>query len=170
MVRHDVAHVFRLPLNSVRIIVPYIGGGYGSKSYTKIEPLVAACSWKSGRPVKLQLSVEEAFLTTRGDDARVRIRTAVDAQGHLVARQATIHLNTGAYAENSPMVCRKAANRIVGPYRIPNVKIDCFAVYTNTVPASSYRGLGGAQVTFPGESQMDELAEMLRQRSRRNFA
>jgi CO/xanthine dehydrogenase Mo-binding subunit len=159
MVRHDVAHVFGLPLNSVRVIVPYIGGGYGSKSYTKIEPLVAACSWKAGRPVKLQLSVEEAFLTTRGDDARVRIRTATDANGTLVARQATIHLNTGAYAENSPMVCRKAANRIVGPYRIPNVKIDCFAVYTNTVPASSYRGLGGAQVTFPGESQMDELAE-----------
>ncbi len=160
MVRHDVAQVFGLPLNSVRVIVPYIGGGYGSKSYTKIEPLVAACSWKSGRPVKLQLSVEEAFLTTRGDDARVRIRTAVDAKGQLVARQATIYLNTGAYAENSPMVCRKAANRIVGPYRIPNVKIDCLAVYTNTVPASSYRGLGGAQVTFPGESQIDELAEM----------
>jgi CO/xanthine dehydrogenase Mo-binding subunit len=160
MVRHDLAQVFGLPLNSVRVIVPYIGGGYGSKSYTKIEPLVAACSWKSGRPVKLQLSVEEAFLTTRGDDARVRIRTAVDANGQLVARQATIHLNTGAYAENSPMVSRKAANRIVGPYRIPNVKIDCFAVYTNTVPASSYRGLGGAQVTFPGESQIDELAEM----------
>jgi CO/xanthine dehydrogenase Mo-binding subunit len=159
MVRHDVAHVFGLPLNSVRVIVPYIGGGYGSKSYTKIEPLVSACSWKAGRPVKLQLSVEEAFLTTRGDDARVRIRTATDTNGKLLARQATIHLNTGAYAENSPMVCRKAANRIVGPYRIPNVKIDCFAVYTNTVPASSYRGLGGAQVTFPGESQMDELAE-----------
>ncbi len=108
MVRHDLASVFGLPLNSVRVIVPYVGGGYGSKSYTKIEPLVAACSWKAGRPVKLQLSVEEAFLTTRGDDARVRIRTAVDAQGRLVARQATIHLNTGAYAENSPMVCRKA--------------------------------------------------------------
>ncbi len=161
MVRHDLASVFGLPLNSVRVVVPYVGGGYGSKSYTKIEPLVAACSWKAGRPVKLQLSVEEAFLTTRGDDARVRIRTAVDANGKLVARQATIHMNTGAYAENSPMVCRKASNRIIGPYRIPNVKIDCFAVYTNTVPASSYRGLGAAQVTFPGESQMEELAEKL---------
>jgi CO/xanthine dehydrogenase Mo-binding subunit len=159
MVRHDLAAVFGLPLNSVRVIVPYVGGGYGSKSYTKIEPLVAACSWKAGRPVKLQLSVEEAFLTTRSDDARVRMRTAVDAKGALVARQATIHLNTGAYAENSPMVARKAANRIVGPYRIANVRIDCLAVYTNTVPASSYRGLGAAQVTFPGESQIDELAE-----------
>ena len=161
MVRHDLAHVFGMPLNSVRVIVPYVGGGYGSKSYTKIEPLVAACSWKAGRPVKLQLSVEEAFLTTRGDDARCAFAQRSMRNGRLLARAATIHLNTGAYAENSPMVCRKAANRIVGPYRIPNVKIDCMAVYTNTVPASSYRGLGAAQVTFPGESQIDELAEKL---------
>jgi CO/xanthine dehydrogenase Mo-binding subunit len=161
MVRHDLAEVFELPLNSVRVIVPYVGGGYGSKSYTKIEPLTAACSWKVSRPVKLQLSVEEAFLTTRSDDARVYIRTAVDREGKLVAKQATIHLNTGAYAENSPMVCRKAANRIVGPYRFPNVKIDCLAIYTNTVPASSYRGLGAAQITFPVESQMDELAHKI---------
>jgi CO/xanthine dehydrogenase Mo-binding subunit len=161
MVRHDLAEVFDLPLNSVRVIVPYVGGGYGSKSYTKIEPLTAACSWKVSRPVKLQLNVEEAFLTTRSDDARVYIRTAVDRKGKLVAKQATIHLNTGAYAENSPMVCRKAANRIVGPYRFPNVKIDCLAIYTNTVPASSYRGLGAAQITFPVESQMDELAHKI---------
>ena len=161
MVRHDLAEVFDLPLNSVRVIVPYVGGGYGSKSYTKIEPLTAACSWKVSRPVKLQLNVEEAFLTTRSDDARVYIRTAVDRDGKLIAKQATIHLNTGAYAENSPMVCRKAANRIVGPYRFPNVKIDCLAIYTNTVPASSYRGLGAAQITFPVESQMDELAHKI---------
>jgi CO/xanthine dehydrogenase Mo-binding subunit len=161
MVRHDLAEVFELPLNSVRVVVPYVGGGYGSKSYTKIEPLTAACSWKVSRPVKLQLSVEEAFLTTRSDDARVRIRTAVDRNGKLIAKQATVHLDTGAYAENSPMVCRKAANRIVGPYRFPNVRIDCLAIYTNTVPASSYRGLGAAQITFPVESQMDELAHKI---------
>ncbi|MFN7949717.1 MAG: xanthine dehydrogenase family protein molybdopterin-binding subunit [Blastocatellia bacterium] len=161
MVRHDLATIFDLPLNRVRMIVPFVGGGYGSKSYTKIEPLAAVCSWKTGRPVRLQLSVEEAFLTTRQDDARVRIRTAVDARGQITARQATIHLNTGAYAENSPLVCKKAANRIIGPYRIPNVSIDCFAVYTNTVPASSYRGFGAAQVTFPAESQIEELAELL---------
>jgi CO/xanthine dehydrogenase Mo-binding subunit len=161
MVRHDLAEVFDLPLNSVRVIVPYVGGGYGSKSYTKIEPLTAACSWKVSRPVKLQLSVEEAFLTTRSDDARVHIKTAVDANGKLVAKRATIHLNTGAYAENSPMVCRKAANRIVGPYSFANVRIDCLAIYTNTVPASSYRGLGAAQITFPMESQMDELAHAI---------
>src|SRR4029077_11583053 len=81
IVRHDLAKIFGLSLNSVRVIVPYVGGGYGSKSYTKLEPLVSACSWKTGRPVKLRLNVEEAMLTTRSDDARVRIRTAVDARG-----------------------------------------------------------------------------------------
>ena len=141
--------------------MPFIGGGYGSKSYTKIEPLTAACSWKARRPVKLQLSIEEAMLTTRNDDARVRIRTGVDREGRLLALEATIHLNTGAYAENSPLVARRAANRIIGPYRIPNVKVDCYAVYTNTVPASSFRGFGATQVTFPRESQIDELAERL---------
>ncbi len=161
MVRYDLARVFSMPLNRVRMIVPFVGGGYGSKSYTKIEPLVAACSWKAGRPVKLQLSVEEAFLTTRGDDARVHIQTAVDAQGKLTARKATIYLDTGAYAENSPLVCKKAANRILGAYRFPNVNVEAFAVYTNKVPASSYRGFGAAQVTFPGESQMEQLAEKL---------
>lgn len=161
MVRHDLAAVFDLPLNRVRIVVPFVGGGYGSKSYTKIEPLVAACSWKAGRPVKLQLSVEEAFLTTRGDDARTWIRTGADSEGRLVARHAIIHMNTGAYAENSPLVAKKTANRIIGPYRIPNVKIDCYAVYTNTVPASSFRGFGAAPASFPAECQLEELAEKL---------
>jgi len=158
MVRHDLTSVFNLPVNQIRLIVPYVGGGYGSKSYTKIEPLVAACSWKAKRPVKLQLTVEEAMLTTRSDDALTWMRTAVDANGKIIARQARIYMNTGAYAENSPLVCEKATNRCVGPYSIPNVQIDTYSVYTNTVPASSYRGFGCAQVTMAGESQIDELA------------
>jgi len=86
------------------------------------------------------------------------MRTAVDAHGKIIARQARIYMNTGAYAENSPLVCEKATNRTVGPYSIPNVQIDTYSVYTNTVPASSYRGFGCAQVTMAGESQIDELA------------
>lgn len=158
MVRHDLKTVFNLPVSQVRLIVPFVGGGYGSKSYTKIEPLVAACAWKARRPVKLQLSVEEAMLTTRGDDALTWMRTAVDANGKIIARQAKIYMNTGAYAENSPLVCEKSSNRCVGPYAIPNVRIDNYSVYTTTVPASSFRGFGCAQVTMAGESQIDELA------------
>ncbi len=158
MVRHDLKSVFNLPVSQVRLIVPFVGGGYGSKSYTKIEPLVAACSWKAKRPVKLQLTVEEAMLTTRSDDASTWMRTAVDANGKIIARQAKIFMNTGAYAENSPLVVEKSTNRCVGPYAIPNVLIENCSTYTNTVPASSYRGFGCAQVTLPGESQIDELA------------
>ena len=158
MVRHDLKSIFNLPVSKVRLIVPFVGGGYGSKSYTKVEPLTAACSWKAKRPVKLQLTVEEAMLTTRSDDAYTWMRTAVDKNGKIIARQAKILMNTGAYAENSPLVVEKSTNRCVGPYAIPNVLIENSSLYTNTVPASSYRGFGCAQVTLPGESQIDELA------------
>jgi CO/xanthine dehydrogenase Mo-binding subunit len=161
MVREDLAHCFSLPLSAVRVVVPYVGGGYGSKSYTKIEPLVAALALKAGRPVKLALSVEESILTTRGDSAKVRLRSAFDAGGYLLAREAEIFLNSGAYAENSPLVARKAANRLAGPYRIPALRVDSHSVYTNTAPASSFRGFGTPQGVFAGESQMDEAAERL---------
>lgn len=161
MVREDLAHCFDLPLSGVRVIVPYVGGGYGSKSYTKIEPLTAALALRAGRPVRLALSIEESILTTRGDAAIVRLRSAFDRDGHLLGRQATILLDTGAYAENSPLVGRKAANRLGGPYRIPALEVTCSTVYTNTAPASSFRGFGAPQVTLAGESQMDEAAERL---------
>ena len=161
MVRHDLASVFGVPLNKVRVIVPYVGGGYGSKSYTKIEPLTAACSLHVNRPVKLQLSLNESMLTTRCDSAQVHVRTAADKNGNLLARQAEIYMDTGAYAENSPLVCSKMANRIVGPYKIPNVKVSAYAIYTNSAPASSFRGFGATQVSFAAESQMDELADKI---------
>ncbi|HYY87941.1 MAG TPA: xanthine dehydrogenase family protein molybdopterin-binding subunit, partial [Chloroflexota bacterium] len=163
IVRHDVAEVFGLPLNRVRLVTPFVGGGYGAKSYTKIEPLAAVCSWKAKRPVRLLLTVEESILTTRADDSRVHIKTAVDANGKLLGRQAMIYLNTGAYAENSPLVCAKTAIRILGPYVYEAVDITSYAVYTNTCPASSYRGFGISQVGLPAEGQMDELATRLGQ-------
>jgi CO/xanthine dehydrogenase Mo-binding subunit len=161
MVREDLAHCFGLPLSAVRVVVPYVGGGYGSKSYTKIEPLVAALALAVGRPVKLALSVEEAILTTRGDAAKVRLRSAFDQHGRLLAREAEVWLNSGAYAENSPLVARKAANRLGGPYRIPALRVDVHSVYTNTAPSSSFRGFGAPLVVFAGESQMDEAGEQL---------
>jgi CO/xanthine dehydrogenase Mo-binding subunit len=161
MVREDLAHCFDLPLSAVRVIVPYVGGGYGSKSYTKVEPLTAALALRAGRPVRLALTIDESILTTRGDAATVRIRSAFDREGHLLGRQATILLDTGGYAENSPLVGRKAANRLGGPYRIPALEVTCSTVYTNTNPASSFRGFGAPQVTLAGESQMDEAAERL---------
>ena len=161
MVREDLAHCFRLPLSSVRVVVPYVGGGYGSKSYTKIEPLTAALALRAGRPVRLALSVDESIVTTRGDAASIHLRTAFDGAGRILGRQARILLNTGGYAENSPLVGRKAANRLGGPYRIPALDVTCAVIYTNTAPASSFRGFGAPQATLAGESQIDEAAERL---------
>ena len=161
MVRDDLAHCFGLPLAKVRVTVPYVGGGYGSKSYTKIEPLTAALALRAGRPVRLALGVEEAILTTRGDAAIVRLKTAFDRDGRILGRTGRILLDTGGYAENSPLVGRKAANRLGGPYRIPALDVTCDVVYTNTAPASSFRGFGAPQVTLAGESQIDEAAARL---------
>ena len=77
----------------------------------------------------------------------------------MIARQAAIYLNIGAYAENSPLVSAKAAIRILGPYRYEAVEVVSYAVYTNTCPASSYRGFGINQVALAAEVQMDELAQ-----------
>jgi CO/xanthine dehydrogenase Mo-binding subunit len=161
MVREDLAGCFGLPLSAVRVIVPYVGGGYGSKSYTKIEPLTAALALRAGRPVRLALTVAEAILTTRGDAARINLVTGFDRDGHILARRATIELDSGAYAENSPLVARKAANRLGGPYRIGALDVTATSVYTNTAPASSFRGFGAPQVTFAGESQVNEAAARL---------
>jgi CO/xanthine dehydrogenase Mo-binding subunit len=161
MVRMDLARVFNLPLAQVRVEVPYLGGGYGSKSYTKIEPLAAVGSWITGRPVQVVLDVEEAIYTTRADSADVTARSAFDSDGHILAREFDIVLDSGAYADNSPLVLAKAVNRCFGPYRVPNLRIRGRAVYTTTSPASSYRGFGAPQGALAGETNLDQAAQRL---------
>jgi CO/xanthine dehydrogenase Mo-binding subunit len=161
MVRADLARIFDLPLARVRVEVPYLGGGYGSKSYTKVEPLAAVGSWACGRPVKLVLDVEEAIYTTRADSADVSVRSAFDADGRIVARDFGLVLDSGAYADNSPLVLAKAVNRCFGPYRVPNVRVRGRSVYTNTSPASSYRGFGAPLGSLAGELNLEQAAQRL---------
>lgn len=161
MVRDDLARVFNLPLSKVRVTSPYLGGGYGTKSYTKVEPLAAVGSWAVGRPVKLVLTVEEAIYTTRVDSAEIRVRSAFSADGTILAREFDILVDSGAYADNSPLVLAKMVNRCFGPYRVPNVRVRGRSVYTNTSPASSYRGFGAPQGNFAGETNLDRAAEQL---------
>ena len=161
MVRKELARMFSLPLAAVRVEVPYIGGGYGTKSYTKLEPLAAAVSWASGRPVKVTTDVEAAMYTTRADGAVVTVRTGFDADARICARDIDIRFDTGAYADNSPLVLTKSINRSFGPYRMPNLRVRGVAAYTNTSPASSYRGFGAPQAALAGELNMDMAADRL---------
>jgi len=159
--REHIAAVFHVPLNKVRVIVPYVGGGYGGKLSVKTEPLVVALSWKAKRPVKIVHSVEESFKTVSRHPARYRVKTGVGRDGRLIARQCEIFMDTGAYADAGPRVTQKAGYRAVGPYRIPHVKTDAYTVYSNTVPAGAFRGFGTLQVTWAYESQMDIIAQKL---------
>jgi CO/xanthine dehydrogenase Mo-binding subunit len=159
--REHLADIFRVPQNKVRVIVPYVGAGYGGKLSVKTEPLAAALSAKINRPVRLAHSIEESFKTVTRHPARVRIKTGVTNEGKLVARECLIHMETGAYADAGPRVTQKAGYRCFGPYKIPHVKTDAYTVYTNTVPAGAYRGFGTLQVAWAYESQMDIIAAKL---------
>jgi CO/xanthine dehydrogenase Mo-binding subunit len=160
-VRAQLAEIFQLPEAQVRVIVHTLGGAYGSKSYPKIEPITAVLAWKARRPVKIVLQREEDFLTCTKHQAVLHLKTGVDANGHIVARKATCYYNAGAYADISPRLIKNAGYGIAGPYRIPNVWIDSFAVYTNIVPAGAFRGYGVSQAAWAYESQMDMMAEVL---------
>lgn len=161
MVREDLARIFHLPLSRVRVRVPLIGGGYGSKSYTKVEPLAAVGSWYCRRPVKVVLDVEESIYTTRADAAQVWVRSGFTTDGDLMARDIDIVLDSGAYADNSPLVLAKAVNRASGPYRVPNLRVRGRSVFTNTTPASSYRGFGAPQGNLASEVNLEQAADAL---------
>ncbi len=160
-VRQELAELFGLPLAHVQLIVPLVGGAFGGKCYTKLEPLAAALAARVGRPVRLALSLEESAHTSCRHAVRVRLRTAVRGDGTLLAREAEVALDTGAYADIGPRVATKAGYRAAGPYRIPALRLEARCVYTHNVPAGAYRGYGIPQVTWASESQMDAIAERL---------
>jgi CO/xanthine dehydrogenase Mo-binding subunit len=159
--RDHLSGIFRLPCSRIRVIVPYVGGGYGGKLYVKCEPIAAALSWMTRRPVRLQLSVNESFKTVTRHPARVTVKTGVTKDGKLIARECQVYMDTGAYADAGPRVTQKAGYRALGPYRIPYAKVEAYGVYTNTVPAGAFRGFGALQVTWAYESQMDMIADRL---------
>jgi CO/xanthine dehydrogenase Mo-binding subunit len=159
--RDHLSGIFGLPLSRIRVIVPYVGGGYGGKLYVKAEPIAATLSWMTRRPVRLLLSVNESFKTVTRHPARVTVKTGVTKDGRLIARDCQVYMDTGAYADAGPRVTQKAAYRSLGPYNIPYAKVEAYGVYTNVVPAGAFRGFGALQVTWAYESQMDMIADRL---------
>jgi CO/xanthine dehydrogenase Mo-binding subunit len=158
LVRAEIAALFQVPISSVRIVVPYLGGGFGSKSYTKMEPITVALARKAGRPVRIQNRVSESMVTTRRHGMRCRMRTALNREGRLLGREVECWFDTGAYADNGPRVTATAGDAAPGPYRWAAYRVDAACVYTNTAPAGSYRAFGATHLQWIGELQIDELA------------
>ena len=157
----QLAKVFNLPLNRVRVVVPPVGGGYGGKNHARIEPVVALLARKARRPVEWVLTREEVFLTGRRFGALVKMKTGFKRDGRLIARKVEAWYDMGAYALSGPANTKNACLIAGGPYNIPHRAYTTHAVYTNLPPAGPYRGVGASHVCWAYESEMDEIARRL---------
>jgi CO/xanthine dehydrogenase Mo-binding subunit len=158
----DVARILDLPDNKVRVITPYVGGGFGGKEDMTVEPYLGIVVALTGRPTRMIWSRQESLQARQNRHAvRMRYRTGADSEGRLVAMDIDILSDGGAYALLSALVLLYSTTCATGPYRCPNVRIRARTVYTNHTPCSAMRGFGGMQVTLGYEGQMDLLAEKL---------
>ncbi len=159
----DVANVLGLPHARVRLIAPYIGGGFGGKEDVTVEVFLGLLVWKTKRPVRLCYSREESILSpTKRHPFVMRYKHGAKRDGTLVALEVELISDAGAYAYLSPLTLLYAMVHAAGPYRVPHVKVDGVSVLTNNPPTSAFRGFGSAQPAFAYESQMDALARALR--------
>jgi CO/xanthine dehydrogenase Mo-binding subunit len=160
-VQEQLAQIFKLPENQVRVIVPPLGGGYGGKTHARLEPALALLARKARRPVQWVLTRDEVFLTGRRYGAVVKIKTGAKRDGTIVARKVEVFYEIGAYALNGPVNAKTGCYVSSGPYNIPNRHLSTYAVYTNLPPTGPFRGVGVSHVCWAYESEMDDIARRL---------
>jgi xanthine dehydrogenase molybdenum-binding subunit len=160
--RGQVAATLGVEPEAVRVVATLMGGGFGGKEDITGQIHAALLAERTGRPVKMLYSRQESLLVHPKRHATViRIRTGARNDGRLTAVEATLYGDAGAYASLSEKVLARATTHAAGPYDVPNVKIDCFAMYTNNAPSGALRGFGVTQSCFAVESNMDTLAKTL---------
>ena len=163
LTRRALCALFDLPLEMVRVYCERVGGGFGGKQEMLTEDIVALAVLRTGRPVKLEFTRPEQFLSapTR-HPMRVTVTLGARPDGVLTAMHLRVVSNAGAYGNHSPGVLFHGCGECHEVYRCPNKQIDGYAVYTNTLPSGAFRGYGLSQTIFAVESAMDELAAKLR--------
>jgi CO/xanthine dehydrogenase Mo-binding subunit/aerobic-type carbon monoxide dehydrogenase small subunit (CoxS/CutS family) len=161
--RFGLMGIFNLPANKIRIICPYLGGGFGSKSEPHSIYVVAIqASMNLGRPVKMFHSRDEEFMSSRTRHPEIiDIKTGVKADGTITARSARVILDNGAYTSYGPGVSLTQSMLGGAVYRIPAYRYDGYTVYTNTPFGGAFRGFGSPQFTFAAECHTDLIAERL---------
>jgi CO/xanthine dehydrogenase Mo-binding subunit len=165
--QHQIAHMLDLPLEQVRVIYAPAGGSFGGREDMSVQHLLALaafCLNKRGirRPVKIVWHREESF---RGHHKRhpyyMHFRSAASEEGKLLALEATLIADIGAYSSSSPAVLNNAVSMAPGAYEVPHVKVDGYNVFTNNIVCGAFRGFGALQATFGVEMQMSKLADAL---------
>jgi xanthine dehydrogenase D subunit len=158
----QVADCLGLPAEKVRLSLAGVGGAFGGREDVSMQVHACLLALRTGRPVKMVYSREESFFGhVHRHPARLEYEHGATADGRLVYVKARILLDGGAYASTSAAVCANAATLGIGPYDVPNVRMDAYAVYTNNPPCGAMRGFGAVQACFAYESQMDKLAAAL---------
>src|SRR5262245_8365489 len=160
VIQRQIAGIFKVSLADVRVIVFTLGGGFGGKLNCKLEPAAVLLAKKTGRPIRIVARRAECFLLGVQHECKIRLKTGVKRDGTLVAVEAFCYYNSGAYGDTSPnLITRGYA--ATGPYRVPNLYMDSYGVYTNTAPSAAFRGYGITQVAWAHETQMDIIADAL---------
>ena len=160
--RRYLAKSLMRPINSIRVKATKIGGGFGGKLELLVEPYAVLLAQKCGRPVQIVYPRDEEFLaTTPRHKTYFWVKSGIKKDGTLVARQARFIYDTGAYSGNGPTTVTLSSQLISGLYRIPNLFIEGYCVYTNKMNCGSMRGPSGPQTTFAMESHMDNLAHKI---------
>ena len=161
-IQTTLAEILQLPPSKVRIIVPGIGGGFGGKLRVGVEHFAAFLAKATGRPVKvITTSEEELTAAYPRQGTVVELKTGVTKDGRITAKAGRIWFDTGAFAGSGPGVASVATLVLAGPYKIPNLHLEGFAVYTNKTNCGSFRAPSGPQANFAVESQMDVIADAL---------
>lgn len=160
--RSQIAATLGVPEDRIRVVNCLIGGGFGGKEDVSVQIHVALAAWATKRPVKMVLSRAESLrFHPKRHATIIKMRTGAKRDGALVAHDVEIWGDAGAYASLSNHVMLRATTHAAGPYEIPNVRVNTWAMYTNNVPAGAFRGFGVTQSGFAMESQMDVLAAEL---------
>ena len=161
--RDLMAQSLDIPHGNLRVVSPYVGGGFGGKAGISMEvcAVVMARAVK-GHPVKLRMTREEEFIgTTVRQSLVARTKIGCDADGNLLAMETQYYFGGGAYNDYGVNIARAAGYSCTGPYLIPNVKGDSYCVYTNQPIGSAMRGFGMPEIHWGIEQIMDQLAEKI---------
>lgn len=163
IIRRICGQALGIPWGDVRVIKPYIGGGFGNKQDALYEPLAAWCAQQlGGRTVMIECSREETFVSNRVRHAiRFHLISHLKPDGTLVARKAELYANSGAYASHGHSIVAKAMGSLSQLYPCPNFQADAWTVYTNRPVAGAMRGYGMPQATFAIESHTDDICKAL---------
>lgn len=161
-VRRMVAPLLGLPVKRIRVIKPRIGGGFGAKQEMLIEDIVGHLTIATGRPVRLELTRAEEFISSRTRHPQtITYKTGVKSDGTLVAQKMSLVGNTGPYATHGLTVQTVTGMRGLSTYNCPNKLFECKVAYTNIPVPGAYRGYGAPQALFALEVHMEEIAEAL---------